>query len=266
MSQPTRQQRRAAEKQARQYYETRGLPPGGEAGPLIVHARELRGILADRANPGRAADAADLSMRSYERSARFHPPPERPACARGCAFCCNAFVVATAPEIFRLARHLRARPAAERDAALARLATAAAATVGPAIPEGMLVRRPCGLLEERACSAYPARPLVCRAGNSLDARACEAALHDPRVPMPMQATPMLLKDGHMLCLVAALRATGLDGGAWEINGALLRAANDPAAERRWLDGADVFAGVPQGPPPPPAHAAFLDRLTASVRA
>ena len=246
--------------QARDFVRTRGLPPGADLPLLAVQARALYRVLSDRANRRRAGDAAEAAHRGFALSTRSHPPGPGIACRAGCAFCCHTLIVVTAPEAFRLARHVRGDAAADRQ----RIAAAAAATRGVPADQRARDRRPCALLLDGRCTAYDARPLLCRAGNSLDAAACEAGFGDPGIVIPASAIPLRLKDAHMLALVAALRAAALDARAYELNHALTVALPSADAEQRWLSGEDVFAGVQQGPPPPPPHAALLERLAAEA--
>jgi hypothetical protein len=88
------------------------------------------------------------------------PGEALPACARGCSHCCHGRVEVTAPEVFLLARFLRRRPDAERDAHIARTAVSVQGMDRQARHQAKV---PCALLDgDGTCSAYEARPLACR--------------------------------------------------------------------------------------------------------
>ena len=256
----SRQQRRAAERQGQQYYEKHGLAPDGSTVPLVIHTRGLIRILADTANASRASDAAEVSAESFERSAKSHPAEIALQCRRGCAFCCHDIVAATAPEVFRIARHVLGRP----DAARQRIGAAHAATTGATPEDRQRHRRPCGMLQDGACAGYEVRPLVCRSANSASAKACEEAFHGAAARIPSATVPFVLRDAHLLCLLAALRAARLDDRAYELNHALWLAVTTPGAEARWLGGEDVFAAVQTTPAARGPQTALVQSLLAEA--
>ncbi len=260
----SRHQRRAAETAAQQEYEKRGLPLGGSILPLVIHTRLLSRILANRRSSSRASDAADASIRSFELSARNQPPDLKRACQRGCAFCCYDPVAATAPEVFRVAREVGRQSGLAREAALQRLQSAHAVTAGASPEDRVRARRPCGMLDTGACSAYGVRPLVCRSANSASVQACEAAFQGAAIPVPAAKTPFLIRDNYLLCLLAALQSAGLDGRAFEFNHAMWVAVTTPDAEARWLGGEDIFATVQAINPAAPAQQALIRALRAEA--
>jgi len=262
----SRQQRRAAEKDARQSYEKRGLPPGGGIAPLVVHTQSLIRILSNRHSNSRASDAAEMSLKVFERSATIHPAEIPLQCQRGCSFCCYDIVAATAPEVFRIARHVLGQPGPSREAALRRIEAAHAATAGAGPEDRQRHRRPCGMLEAGVCSGYAARPLVCRAANSGSVRACEDAFHDGVTRIPVASVPFVLRDAHLLCLLAALQAARLDDRAYELNHALWLAVSLPDAEARWLAGEDFFAPVQTTPAAREPMMALVQSLAAEASA
>ena len=48
---------------------------------------------------------------------------------------------------------------------------------------------------------------------------------------------------YVLALYAALARAGLPNGSYEFNAAVVRVLDTPDAEKRWLAGEDIFAGV-----------------------
>src|SRR5262249_19632373 len=110
----------------------------------------------------------------------------RPECAPGCSFCCHVNVDATLPEIAAMASFLRRRvePAARaklREKLLRRVAASGASSDA----QRWTARVPCALLDEGGrCSAYPVRPLRCRAFHSLRRDACRDAFEGTSDELP----------------------------------------------------------------------------------
>ncbi|HLT38984.1 MAG TPA: YkgJ family cysteine cluster protein [Enhygromyxa sp.] len=168
-------------------------------------------------------------------TAREAPGSSRWACAAGCNFCCHIPVVATPPELVRLARAVDAHP----DAARLRARILANAERVDELEEEQLFasRLPCALLDEHGrCSVYAARPLACRAHVSFSREPCEAAhLDDARTDAGFDGDPFMQQvrtdaDTHLAtCLITA----GLDGMGYELHDGLARALElDP---RRWAE-------------------------------
>jgi hypothetical protein len=262
----SRQQRRAAERLARQTLQKSGLSPAGSSSPLIMHTRDLFRILNGRNNHHRASDAAEAALKSCDLSLRNHPPDQILACRKGCSFCCYDKVVAMAPEVFRLAGFVRRLNNPEQANALDRIEAAHLATRGLTAEQRLFARKPCAMLADDVCTGYQDRPLVCRSANSADVKACENAFHDGVTHIPTAALPMLLKDRHAYCLIAALQASGLPTRVYELNHALWIAATSDEAERRWLAGEDVFEGVDWDEAAPPQVTQFITHLVAEARA
>ena len=161
----------------------------------------------------------------------------QPACQAGCAHCCHLRVEATEPEVFHIAKHLRAQPAealADALSALHRHVTTAA--LNPTNP----ARQACSFLVDERCSIYPVRPAACRKAHSLSAPHC--AEQSATIPQNLR----LLVDAEALMAGTALayRDQPLPASAHELNAAVLAALNDPAAQARWYQG-DAAALMPK---------------------
>jgi Fe-S-cluster containining protein len=102
------------------------------------------------------------------------------ACRAGCDHCCYQSVGVTPPEALAIFDHLSNRLS---DGELARLAAVVAArraeTRGLSAAERFSPAHPCVFLDAGRCTIYEARPISCRAMNSLDAGECERRLRDP---------------------------------------------------------------------------------------
>jgi hypothetical protein len=162
--------------------------------------------LADLVAP--VHELADLAVRLLRRktASRGTAVP----CRRGCSACCRYFVPISPPEAMALADHVACLPPPRREAIELRFASAARAVLSAA---PSLQRRPtaegisrwywglkldCPLLAQRACSAYPLRPVACREHLvTCPPRDCadEQSLQSP-LPVPLSL-------GHVLCQAAA---------------------------------------------------------------
>jgi Fe-S-cluster containining protein len=182
--------------------------------------------------------AFDETRRALEEAMAKMPPGEPLACLPGCAWCCHLTVVVSVPEVMRLAEHLRQTlsPAA-LDALQARCEARAAERKTVSIVRWERTRRePCVLLVDNQCSAYEARPLACRAANSVDAKACEAGHADNSRSIPAYL-PQLAIYGQTRDLIGQSLRTRGGPGPLELSAALaivLRVpADQPLAAATW---------------------------------
>lgn len=204
------------------------LRRGGEAGAIEAAAQAL----------ARAEALAEASV--------VAEPPDRPiACRAGCSACCVSKVLVLAPEVLRIARHLRDTL---DDAALAalrsRVQAADARTRGLSRRERAIAGVPCPLLDERgACSVHPVRPLVCAGWTSIDVTACERhfAAPDDVPAAPMHPPSYELANAVLAGLGWAARERGLDAVPLELVAALRIALERTNAGERWARGLPVFA-------------------------
>src|SRR6185503_16384853 len=116
---------------------------------VIAAARLLLDLLGGKA-PRRASDAAARVVKLYDLSLKNNPAIPEPACRRGCAFCCHAFVSATAPEIFLVARHLTEQQPNDLPDVIARLRSVQERINGLDKVARHQTRQPCGLLVDGA--------------------------------------------------------------------------------------------------------------------
>jgi len=160
------------------------------------------------------------------------------ACKKGCSYCCNTWVYATAPEIFHLASSLDAKNSTAFTSPVK-----AAAGVRLNIPADARLRHlsPCPILNDGECSRYEARPAACRTAYSLDATACQRALLDPLgsvIPIPEFSA--LLRAAYAIALDGALLHAGYSPVRYELRTALDVALSLPDAEKSWLLGQEIF--------------------------
>jgi hypothetical protein len=209
---------------------------------------QVRNVLAAGVDPVTVAArvAANVDTLVAEWMAMDVPGEAKPACARGCSHCCHVRVEVTAPEVFLLARFLRAHPDAERDA---RIATTARAVAGMDGRAHHLAQIRCALLgEDGACTVYAARPIACRRAHSTDAAVCAAVHREPTLDVLVPAAPSLQWNASSLVLGwLEGYAHARDGRApdhYELHAALVAATSTPDAEARFLAGEGEDALLP----------------------
>ncbi len=162
------------------------------------------------------------------------------ACAKGCYYCCKTYVSVTIPEVFRIADAIRGK--AEKSA---RIMTAAQASAEIPQLEREVRRVVCPILEDKACSEYAPRPLVCRAVLSKSLETCLRIFEQNSGEMvPFSDNTADIRGYVMIMIQAALDLAGLPPVHYEMNQALAIALQNPDAEERWLKREDLFAAVP----------------------
>ena len=171
-------------------------------------------------------------------------PKDMIQCSKGCSHCCHMWVSVSAPEALVLAARLRTEG---RD--LAPILAKAKLTQDMDFDARGRFVAPCPLLgDDHGCSVYDARPLACRTATSADADVCRRAyleLSDEDIPQPMFF--LAERAAYAIAMKGAFRRTGLPTAAYELNSALTIALLTPDAERRWLQGEDIFLDVQQDP-------------------
>jgi Fe-S-cluster containining protein len=172
----------------------------------------------------------------------------RTACSKGCSYCCHMRVVATAPEVLRIAVFVEQTFSVEERAALTRRVAATDEQARGMSDEAWgKARLPCPLLVAGECSVYPVRPLDCRAYNSCSVAACRAAFDsyadwDVPVDIEHQSFYKSLQAG----LLQALAGSGRASVLLELTAALRLLLEDPYAVARWCVGENAFAGAELG--------------------
>ena len=222
---------------------TQGLPPAA-AEELRVYAAEFHDATAilqsdtDRlsrliANAQSWADT--LIDQSSQKSQR--------ACHAGCAWCCYLPVVlVTTAEALHLARWLRSHcSTSELDALRRRLSARLQHQQASAEKDAPPLA--CPLLRNNRCMAYEARPLKCRAWNSLRLADCEQAYgHGSsarQVPIDTQA--FVMGNAVLSGLTDSVTTAGLDGSQHELCQALDQALAQSDGAERWQQGEKVLS-------------------------
>lgn len=166
----------------------------------------------------------------------------RPACARGCAWCCHQRVEVTGPEVFAIARRVETASPSLR----LRLSEAAARHMRRSSREHFVEQCPCPFLGDgEACEIYDERPLACRRASSVDARVCESLASDPSLDLVIPASPAIDWNTSAVTLgyYEGMQHAGFAPDQYELAQAVELALQTSDAELRWRRGEDVLAAA-----------------------
>ena len=106
---------------------------------------------------------------------------------------------------------------------ISRSSTHRARIIGISSTEYLKLIQPCALLRDGKCTIYDARPEVCRAHHTSNAKVCEDALGDPLSASEAYVLPLRARMfGTMLGIDKAFAEAGYDGRAYDFGSALLR--------------------------------------------
>ena len=173
----------------------------------------------------RLAGDLDRETTAAFAAARQSGRPElRPACRRGCAYCCHQLVPLTTLEAQRIAEHVSRLPRTERrdiGKAVDRQ-TQKFATWAKSRPSGDVRDRavnlaylqqqiPCPFLgAENECRIYPVRPLICRGHHALESNVnCRTAERPIKtIPALDQATGEAMREAQQLSASLGLPVAG----------------------------------------------------------
>ncbi len=160
-------------------------------------------------------------------------------CKKGCSFCCDLRVEVLAPEVFYIAKKLKADMSkSEMQTFIDKLQIYAGKATGLRFDEHII---PCVMLEDGACGIYSYRPMMCRKYNSLDAQVCE----DPHAQVP-ENTEVVVKTGAIgKGFADSYESRSLSAIPHEFGQALLIALTDSKSEQKWAQGKEVFVRIPE---------------------
>ncbi len=160
---------------------------------------------------------------------------EKPACKKGCSWCCSHKVGATVPEVIAIVEHLRASPerleiVRKRVAELAKNPLIFSESGKPR------ARIPCALLEEDgSCGSYEVRPIPCRSWLSTDVESCKEHLDEKAEPKMVLGA---VRSGHYIHLGLVKVMDDIQRFPYlvELTAGLDIALNVPNAIESWLAG------------------------------
>lgn len=233
-----RRQARADDKSVARGFDARRAPQGQIVALMRAFDRKLQSSLQRRS----VSPLMELVYSTMTGGARLIGDSPI-ACGRGCSHCCHNWVDASPAEVLFTAKSLAAWQRQKVAEAVERVC---GETEGRAFEERAAMITPCPLLENHSCSAYGARPIVCRSAVSADSEACRRSyIGRTGESIPVPTVWRTLGHGVAVALEAALIHSRLVATAREWNESLRLALADPGAEARWFAGMDVFEGVPK---------------------
>jgi Fe-S-cluster containining protein len=242
-SRAQRRQRLLALRKVVKSVEQRGVVPQPEFFAMAIEMAAVVAMIDEAMEsqpvPGRSSRVVDLIARLHDKSNWSGPTRKALACTKGCSFCCELYVSASAPQVFAIADFLREKHANDLSAAIQRIEEADVHTRGRDAHSRAEHRAFCPFLVNSLCSIYPVRPAVCRACCSLSVAACETRADV--IPTPEYTEPV--RRAYDTALGAALHGRGLVNQCYELAHAVVVALKEADAEVRWYAGEDVFAGV-----------------------
>lgn len=147
-------------------------------------------------------------------------------CSAGCNHCCYVRVEALQPEVFHIARELKAMPPEQLRDHTERLRAHATKMESHARTN---YRIKCPFLVDEVCSIYSARPAVCRKAHSLDVAKCRT----PDADIPQNIEIIMKSEALLKGTAAAYRKAGLAVTVADFGLAVLDALTDNQAEARW---------------------------------
>lgn len=173
-----------------------------------------------------------------------NPLPRPIVCQPGCSYCCHNQVEVTPPEAFLLGQVISQFFSPRKLERLKeKAAVSAALKVGKTREELAASRqeRPCPLLEQDRCAAYPWRPLMCRAMHSLDREHCRQSLVAGDLSSDEYHLHRYVFTFSMVRgLMEGFRRAGCQPGTLELSQALRDVLLEPRLGERWLRGEEVF--------------------------
>ena len=263
MAEETRQRRRARERELLKQgrgFARRGMPERPPREQMLALALTLRGKLEEEGNRTRAGECAEFAHSTFEASLKAQPLRTKLACRKGCSYCCHSYVSVTAPEAFLLGAAIatahKRLPASATAALLARCER----TAGHTPAERFGKKLPCPLLVDGACSAYAARPFMCRQVTSFAVEPCIEEYEGREGEISVSSRHLAHAANAQVAMLAAVAACGRPPVSYELSAALTAVLATPDAQARWLEGEDVFAGVAVAPPSPAPLRDLVDAL------
>ncbi|WP_457797888.1 YkgJ family cysteine cluster protein [Methylocystis sp. S23] len=205
-------------------------------GDMIVARRGQAALVG-----GLCAQAFDLFEKNVANQTEGAPAI---ACQGECAACCRLRVVATAPEIFLLARFVSHNAAAFEAQGIMlsrRIGEAARSVGGLGELDRMAERRDCSFIEKGLCLAYRLRPLACRGHAAFDRQACVSAAEGGGEDAAISEPHLVVRSLVQNALMNALREAKLAWGLYEVTLALDLTLKAPRTIEAWLQGDDPLA-------------------------
>lgn len=184
-------------------------------------------------------DALDRSRARHEKVCNevLEQEPEKPACRKGCSFCCNLRVALKAHEVFRITVHVASKFSKKRRDEIMKRAQLNLSILASLSKRGQVTTNlKCPFLQDDACSIYEVRPASCRDFHSLDQAVCEHSFEHPTdIESQSRCIEPLRYVGTKLSEAAAMAFAeeGYDPQTYELNSALVEALTESSSSKRF---------------------------------
>jgi len=167
------------------------------------------------------------------------------SCGSGCSFCCHSLIKVIPTEALLIESFIRCHFIDSDIQALKKRINEYQKLVdGKSLEKRVLIKdqTPCIFLKNNICRIYPVRPFICRAWNSLDRTACQAAFRSANHNSEIEASPtrnfifgtareiFQEMDGQM----------GLKTGLYDLPNAILDCLSHTDSLKRWCISEPVF--------------------------
>lgn len=203
-----------------------------------------------RASGWRSALRASHARLDAGQSREAASSPEKPACQRGCWFCCYLKIGVRPQEAFAIVEHVRDHFAAP-EAREIRAAVAANARImrQASRADQLTATLKCAFLRDGACSIYEVRPARCRAFHAVNVRGCQDSYEHPDdLSILTSFVPAMFtaSEAQRAGFDAALRDGGFDSATYEMNTALDECLTDTRPLQRFERRKPAFARAVPG--------------------
>jgi Fe-S-cluster containining protein len=169
------------------------------------------------------------------------------ACRAGCSWCCYFTVDVRAAEVFRILDFVEQSFTPEEKVRVYAEVRANSAMLRQ-LGEGERVTRnvKCPFLNEGRCTVYAARPQSCRNYHATSVAGCRQSYEEPEnldIDPEFAAGVYQAGGAHVEAVSAAMRGSGYDVSAYELNCALDAALSEPKAREHFESKRKPFAGL-----------------------
>ena len=211
----------------------------------------IRGLLAQERELA-VAEIRDLGVLSaFEQSQQRHdariasaPDVGTLDCCAGCTWCCYFTVDVRAVEVFRILDFVAGSFTKEEKARVYGEIQANSFALCHLDERARMTRNiKCPFLSNGRCTIYAARPQTCRNYHSTNVSGCQQSYEDPgNLDIDPEFAPGVYQAGnaHVEAFSTAMRDSGYDVRAYELNCALQAAIQDPTARERFAAGSPPF--------------------------
>ena len=169
------------------------------------------------------------------------------ACRAGCAWCCYFTVDVRAAEVFAILDFVEQTLTPEvKGRVYAQVRENSVLFAKLSESERVTRNVKCPFLDDGRCAIYAARPQSCRNYHATNVSGCQQSYEEPEnQDIDPDFAPGMYQAGgaHVEAFSAAMRSVGYDVKAYELNGALHAALNEPGSRERFEGGLTPFIGL-----------------------